>query len=120
MILCVGPLSPVGNLNSTDVDHCTLHFTWTAPYTLQGVPINYYNVTITRHSDGTVLRFYTTNTTEFLYSVNRLGETLEVVVAAVNDAGPSNNSNITVQSPLTGNVLYIVYVHFQNLWICTQ
>ena len=82
------------DLNSTEVDHCTLNFTWTAPYTLQGVPINYYNITITRHSDGAVLGSYTTNTTEFLYSVSRLEETLEVVVAAVNDVGTGNSSSI--------------------------
>ena len=115
MILCIGLLSPVGDLTSTEVDQCILHFTWTAPYTLQGVPINYYNITITRHSDGAVLGSYTTNTTEFLYSVSRLGETLEVVVAAVNDVRPSNSSNISVQSLSSGNVLqsHIVYVHLQ-------
>ena len=100
----IGLLSPVGDLNSSEVDDCSLHFTWTAPYTLQGVPINYYNITITRHSDGAVLGSYTTNTTEFLYSVSRLGETLEVVVAAVNDVGTGNSSVITVQSPSSGAV----------------
>ena len=95
-ILYTGLLSAVGNLTSTEVDHCTLHFTWTAPYTLQGVPINYYTINITRHSDGAVLRSDTTNTTEYLYSVSSLGETLEVVVAAVNDVGTGIESNITV------------------------
>ena len=93
---CIDLLSSVGNLTSTEVDHCTLHFTWTAPYTLQGVPINYYTINITRYSDGAVLRSDTTNTTEYLYSVSSLGETLEVVVAAVNDVGTGNESSITV------------------------
>ena len=92
-----GPLSGVGNLTSSEVDHCTLHFTWTAPYTLQGVPINYYTINITRHSDGAVLRSDTTNTTEYLYTVSSLGETLEVVVAAVNGAGRGNVSNSVVK-----------------------
>ena len=78
-IHCIGLLPPV---NSTEVDHCTLRLTWTAPYTLQGVPINYYTINITRHSDGAVLRTDTTNTTEYLYSVSSLGETLEIEVAA--------------------------------------
>ena len=90
--MCIGLLSGVGNLTSSGVDHCTLHFTWTAPYTLQGVPINYYTINITRHSDGAVLRSDTTNTTEYLYTVSSLGETLEVVVAAVNGAGTGNVS----------------------------
>ena len=61
--------------------------------------INYYTVTITRHSDGAVLRSDTTNTTEYLYSVSSLGETLEVVVAAVNDVGTGNATSIMTQSP---------------------
>ena len=93
---CIGVLSPVGNLTSTEVDHCTLRLTWTAPYTLQGVPINYYTINITRHSDGAVLRTDSTNTTEYLYSVSSQGETLEIEVTAVNDAGTGNNSSITV------------------------
>ena len=88
---CSGRPDAVGNLTSSEVDHCTLHFTWTAPYTLQGVPINYYTINITRHSDGAVLRSDTTNTTEYLYTVSSLGETLEVMVAAVNGAGTGQN-----------------------------
>ena len=87
-------MSGVGNLTSSEVDHCTLHFTWTAPYTLQGVPINYYTINITRHSDGAVLRSDTTNTTEYLYTVSSLGETLEVMVAAVNGAGTGILSSV--------------------------
>ena len=82
-----------------------IHFTWTAPYTLQGVPINYYTINITRHSDGAVLRSDTTNTTEYLYNVSILGETLEVVVAAVNDVGIGNTSNIVIISPSSGAVV---------------
>ena len=96
-----GPLAAVGNLTSSEVGNCTLHFTWTAPYTLQGVPINYYTINITRHSDGAVLRFDTTNITEYLYTVSSQGETLEVVVAAVNDAGTGNVSSILTHTPLS-------------------
>ena len=59
----------------------------TSPYTLQGVSINYYNIAITRHSDGAVLGSHTTSTTEFHFNVNRVEETVEVVVAAVNYVG---------------------------------
>ena len=107
-----GILSGVGNLTNSEVDHCTLHFTWTAPYTLQGVPINYYTINITRHSDGAVLRSDTTNTTEYLYTVSSLGETLEVVVAAVNGAGTGNASSIATQ----GNVHANHFLVFQSLY----
>ena len=102
IIIIIGILSAVGMLAGAEVDNCTLHFTWTAPYTLQGVPINYYTINITRHSDGAVLRSDTTNTTEYLYSVSILGETLEVVVAAVNDVGIGNTSSIVKASPSLG------------------
>ena len=91
-------------LNQVDLTYTSL--TWAAPYTLQGVPINYYTINITRHSDGAVLRSDTTNTTEYLYSVSSLGETLEVVVAAVNDAGTGIESNITVSIP-SSEELYV-------------
>ena len=100
----VGLLSTVTNLTSSEEDGCgTLHITWTAPYTLLGVSINYYIINITRHSDGAVLRSDTTNATEYLYTVSSLGETLEVLVAAVNDVGTGNSSNLSTQSLLLGD-----------------
>ena len=102
---CIGLLSPVGNLTSTEVDHCTLRLTWTAPYTLQGVPINYYTINITRHIDGAVLRTDTTNTTEYLYSVSSLGETLEIAVTAVNDVGTGNAASTMTQTPSSSETL---------------
>ena len=100
MCKLLGSLSAVGNLMNNELNEsCALSLSWTAPYTLQGVPINYYTINITRHSDGAVLRSDTTNTTEYLYSVSSLGETLEVVVAAVNDAGTGTESSITVSIP---------------------
>ena len=99
-----GLLSGVGNLTSSEVVHCTLNFTWTAPYTLQGVPINYYTINIS-HSDGAALRSDITNATKYPYTVNSLGETLEVAVAAVNDAGTGNVSSVVKEgmSIITNN-----------------
>ena len=101
-------MSAVGNLMNNELNgSCTLSLSWTAPYTLQGVPINYYTINITRHSDGAVLRSDTTNTTEYLYSVSSLGETLEVVVAAVNGVGTGNATSIMhmIQSPSSSEKL---------------
>ena len=39
----------------------------------------------------------TTTTTEYIYAVGSLGETLEVVVAGVNGAGRGNVSTIITQ-----------------------
>ena len=92
-------------LNSTVLDDCTLHITWTAPYTLQGVPINYYTINITRHSDGAVLRTDTTNITEYFYNVTTLEETLKIEVAAVNDVGTGNTSSTLKVFPSFGEAL---------------
>ena len=100
----VGLLFAVTNLTSSEDGCGTLNITWTAPYTLLGVPINYYTINITRHSDGVVLRSDTANTTEYLYTVSsQLGETLEVLVAAVNDVGTGNSSNVTALYSLSSS-----------------
>ena len=82
-----------------------LKCTWTAPDTLQGVPILKYIFNITKHSDGAVLVSNTTTTTEFVYTVTKLGETLELVVAAENEVGPCNGSSKIVTSPTSGNLV---------------
>ena len=113
-----GRLSSVNDLDYNNIN-CSLHITWTAPYTLQGVPINYYTINITRHSDGAVVWSDTTNTTEYLYSVSSsqlLGETLEVVVAAVNGAGIGNVSNITIPGELNNSkVLLFLSLFFSDM-----
>ena len=88
---------------STTVDNCALRFTWIAPSSLEGVAINYIiNITDT---NGAVLRTDTTNTTEYLYSVSSLGETLEVEVTAVNDAGTGNATIIVTQTPSSSELI---------------
>ena len=98
-----GVLSPVSNLISTTVDSCTLHFTWIAPSSLEGVTISYtINITDTNEM---MLRTDTTNTTEYLYSVSSLGETLEIEVTAVNGAGAGNTTIIMTQTPSSSEPL---------------
>ena len=90
-----GILGAVANLTSTEVNPCTMYINWTAPYTLQEVPIRNYTINITRLSDGEELSSDTTNTTEYYYrAVNSPGETLEVLVAAVNDVEIGDASTI--------------------------
>ena len=112
-----GILSAVGNLNHTGIVNCSLLITWTAPYTLQGVPIHYYTINITRHSDGAVVWSDTTNTTEYYYSVIsqlQLGETLEAVVAAVNDVGTGATANITILPPAPSKQLFCNWLLIKN------
>ena len=94
-------MSPVGNLTSTEVDHCTLRLTWTAPYTLQGVPILNYTIGVNIDTDDPFM--FSSDTTEYLYTPDALGETYTIMVTASNQAGQGAGSEITVDIPETGN-----------------
>ena len=99
----IGLLSSVSDLTSTTVNSCTLHFTWIAPNSLEGVPINY-TIDI-KDTNGMLVQSDTTSTTEYFYSVSRLGETLEVEVTAVNGAGAGNATSIMTQTPSSSETL---------------
>ena len=83
------------------VDHCTLRLTWTAPYTLQGVPI--LNYTIGVNIDTDLPFMFSSDTTEYLYTPDALGETYTIMVTASNQAGQGAGSEIIVDIPETGN-----------------
>ena len=42
----LGRLKPVGNLNATTINSTTVLISWSPPFTLEGIPIMGYNVTI--------------------------------------------------------------------------
>ena len=112
-VMYVGPLSAVSNLKSIEEDPCTLYVNWTAPYTLQGVPIRNYIISVTKHSDGAVLlEADIANTTDYFYNVSILGETLDISVAAVNDAGIGNKSTVMTQTPTSSEpIVELLVVH---------
>ena len=95
-----GILSPVSNLRSTkEPEECRnnitrLNFSWEAPFTLEGVPIRFYTVNITG-SNGQLLKKDTTTMTEYHYNASRQLHEVTFAVAAVNDVGAGNISNIT-------------------------
>ena len=99
----IGLLSSVSDLTSTTVDSCTLRFTWIAPNSLEGVAINY-TIDI-KDTNGMLVQSIMISTTEYFYSVSRLGETLEIEVAAVNGAGTGNTTIIMTQTPSSSETL---------------
>ena len=84
------------------MDHCTLRLTWTPPYTLQGVPILNYSITINPSVGG--MRADTSNSTEYLYTPGALGVTDEIVVAAINEVGPGAGAHISVNVSSSGEL----------------
>ena len=95
-----GLLSVVGELNTTkEPNNCQnitrLNFSWKAPFTLEGVPIRFYTVNITG-SNGQLLKTDTTTVPEYHYNASRQLHDVTFAVAAVNDVGVGNISNITI------------------------
>ena len=83
------------------MDYCTLWLTWTPPYTLQGVPILNYSITINPSVGG--MTVYTSNS-EYLYTPGALGVTDEIVVAAINQVGPGSGVHTSVNISSSGEL----------------
>ena len=88
------------------MDHCTLRLTWTPPYTLQGVPILNYSITINSSVGG--MRVYTANSTEYLYTPGALGVTDEIVVRAMNKVCPGSGAHISVNISSSGELVSLI------------
>ena len=76
-----GLLEPVSNLTVTLINSTTVLISWSAPFTLEGVSILGYNVTITNTTSGENKTMLVEDTT-LLYSIDR--------------PDPENNFTITV------------------------
>ena len=88
------------------MDHCTLQVTWTPPYTLQGVPILNYSITINLASVGGMTAY--TSNYEYLYTPAALGVTDEIVVAAINEVGPGSGVHISVNISSSGELASLI------------
>ena len=84
------------------MDHCKLQLTWNPPYTLQGVPILNYSITINPSVGG--MTADTSNSTEYLYTPAALGVTDKIVVAAINEVGPGSGVYISVNISSSGEL----------------
>ena len=105
-----GLLSRVSNLISTkEPNECRnitrLNFSWEAPFTLEGVPIDYYTVNITG-SNGQLLKTDTTTVPEYHYNASRQLHEVTFAVAAVNGVGAGNISNITADVAIPSELRY--------------
>ena len=88
------------------MDHCTLRLTWTPPYTLQGVPILNYSITINPSIGG--MTVYTSDSTEYLYTPAALGVADEIVVAAINKVGPGSDVHTSVNISSSGELASLI------------
>ena len=86
----IGPLASVGNLNYTYITGSSVLLTWTAPYTLDNVPITGYYI-----SDG--FNNITTNNTSIASSTTDPPDVCNITtitISPINGAGIGQTNNI--------------------------
>ena len=88
----IGLLESVSNLTVISFNSTTVLISWIPPFTLEGVPILGYNVSITSGKNYTITTFVTE--TILLYSIDNLNlkNSFTVTIVPVNKVGPGQIS----------------------------
>ena len=94
--LCAGLLESVSNLTVVSINSTTVLISWSPPFTLEGVPILGYNVTITNttsEENETILETAITTMLNYTFSIYHPDPDSEftVTVVPINGAGPGDN-----------------------------
>ena len=100
--MLAGLLEPVGNLNVTLINSTTVLISWSPPFTLEGVPILGYTVTITSTTSGeNETMSVEGDTTMLYYSIDHPDpdNNFTVTVVPINGAGPGEPTFTTIFSP---------------------
>ena len=93
----LGPLESVSNLTVVSINSTTVLISWSPPFTLEGVPILGYNVTITNTTSGeNETMSVEGDTTMLYYSIDHPDpdNNFTVTVVPINEAGPGEPSAI--------------------------
>ena len=91
--LCIGLPAEVGGLKIIAQDPCSISLSWVSPYSLAGVPILGYNITVT--TGDVPLMSVLVNTTYYKFVPVVLNETYVIEISAVNKAGEGNKTSLT-------------------------
>ena len=91
--LHVGLLESVSNLTVVSINSTTVLISWSPPFTLEGVPILGYNVTITNTTSGEELETANTTMLNYTFSIDHPDpdSNFTVTVVPINGAGPGEN-----------------------------
>ena len=109
--MCAGLLKPVSDLNVTLINSTTVLISWSPPFTLEGVPILGYNVTITNTTSGeNETMSVEGDTTMLYYSIDHPDpdNNFTVTVVPINGAGPGEDAT-TLFSFGEHNSYYILW-----------
>ena len=103
----VGPLKSVGNLSVTFINSTTVLISWSPPFTLEGVSILGYNVTIINinttsgkfHNDTI---FVEGDSTILYYRIEYQTSSLIIIVVPINEGGAGIKStyNLVIPYPI--------------------
>ena len=96
MHACAGLLESVSDLTVVSINSTTVLISWSPPFTLEGVPILGYNVTITNttsEENETILETVNTTMLNYTFSIDHPDTDSEFIVTVVpiNEAGPGGS-----------------------------
>ena len=93
-----GLLESVGNLTVTLINPTTVLISWSPPFTLEGVPILGYNVTITNITSGKNETILVEDST-LLYSIDHPDpeSNFTVTVVPINEVGAGDPKTVTIK-----------------------
>ena len=95
-----GLLESVSNLTVTSINSTTVLISWSPPFTLEGVPILGYNVTITNTTSGENETMLVEDTT-LLYSIDHMHPDPEnnfiATVVPINEVGAGDPKTVTIK-----------------------
>ena len=94
--LCEVRLQPVSDLTVVSINSPTVLISWSPPFTLEGVPILGYNVTITNTTSGENAETMSVegDTTMLYYSIDHPDNIFTVTVVPIKGAGPKESAVI--------------------------
>ena len=108
-----GLLESVGDLAVSHINSTTVLISWSPPFTLEGVPILGYNVTITTSEENDTVQV-AGDTTMLYYSIQ---DDFTVTVIAINAVGPGDKAShlhskrfLSTRSLTTDNMYRVSYV----------
>ena len=93
MCVCVGHLAEVGGLKIIAQNPCSISLSWVSPYSLAGVPILGYNISVTT-GDVPLMSVFV-NTTYYKFVPLVLNETYIIEISAVNEVSEGNRASLT-------------------------
>ena len=87
-----GFLESVEDLTMTPINSTTVLISWSPPFTLDGVPILGYNVTITNRENESMWKWVDTG--QLLYTPSHLEDISTVTVVPINEVGAGEPMNL--------------------------